>query len=135
MNSAEKEILFAKFNGNPPSTIPAIRQFEIDSGVRLPGDYARFLQKANGGEGFIGNAYVILWRVEELLEMNRAYQVADYAPGLFLFGSDGGGEAFAFDARSDVKPIVSVPFIGMDLNLVHPVAQNFATFLEVLSGS
>jgi hypothetical protein len=132
MSSAEKERLFAKFNGNPPSGAPAIRQFEIESGVRLPDDYAQFLQQVNGGEGFVGNAYVILWRVEELLEMNRAYQVAEYAPGLFLFGSDGGGEAFAFDIRSDAKPIVSVPFVGMDLNLARPVARDFKTFLEEL---
>jgi len=30
----------------------------------------------NGGEGFIGpNAYVIFWRLGELAEMNKAYQV------------------------------------------------------------
>jgi len=58
--------------------------------------------------------------------MNKSYGVNDYAPGLFLFGSDGGGEAFAFDARSDAKPIVSVPFIGMELKLARPVASNFS---------
>lgn len=98
----------------------------------MPDEYARFLQKMNGGEGFVGNAYVILWRVEELLEMNRAYHVVEYAAGLFLFGSDGGGEAFAFDIRFDAKPIVSVPFVGMDLSLIRPVAQDFKTFLEEL---
>src|ERR1044072_7362040 len=89
--------LLARFNGNPPSDTGAIRHFESESGLRLPDDYARFLQQTNGGEGFLGNAYVILWRVEELIEMNKAYEVTEYAPGLFLFGSDGGGEAFAFD--------------------------------------
>jgi hypothetical protein len=47
----------------------------------------------NGGEGSVGDTYVILWRIEELIEMSKAYDVAEYAPGLFLFGSDGGGEA------------------------------------------
>ncbi|MGP8199719.1 MAG: SMI1/KNR4 family protein [Limisphaerales bacterium] len=109
-----------------------MRHLEAESRVRLPDDYAEFLQQANGGEGFVGNAYVILWRVEELLEMNKAYQVAEYAPGLFLFGSDGGGEAFAFDTRSDAKPIISVPFVGMELKLVRSVALNFKAFLEEL---
>jgi SMI1 / KNR4 family (SUKH-1) len=90
------------------------------------------LQQADGGEGFVGNAYVILWRVGELVEMNKAYQVAEYAPGLFLFGSDGGGEAFAFDTRTDAKPIVSVPFVGMELKLARPVAPNFTAFLYEL---
>lgn len=124
--------VLAKFNGNPPSDAAAIRRFEVESGFRLPDGYARFLQQTNGGEGFVGNAYLILWRVEELLEMNKAYQVAEYAPGLFLFGSDGGGEAFAFDTRSDAKPIVTIPFVGMELKLARPVASNFKAFLEEL---
>ncbi len=132
MIPSDRDRLLAKFNGNPPLDAAAIRQFETGSSFRLPDDYARFLQQANGGEGFVGNAYVILWRVEELLEMNKAYQVAEYAPGLFLFGSDGGGEAFAFDTRSDAKPIVSVPFVGMELKLARPVASNFKAFLEEL---
>jgi len=129
---SERERLLAKFNCNPPAGVAVMRHLEAESRVRLPDDYAEFLQQANGGEGFVGNAYVILWRVEELLEMNKAYQVAEYAPGLFLFGSDGGGEAFAFDTRSDAKPIISVPFVGMELKLVRSVALNFKAFLEEL---
>jgi hypothetical protein len=64
--------------------------------------------------------------------MNKAYQVAEYAPGLFLFGSDGGGEAFAFDTRTEAKPIVSVPFVGMELKLARPLGSNFKAFLEEL---
>jgi hypothetical protein len=132
MTPSDRDRLLAKFNGNPPLKTGVIRQFETESGFRLPDDYARFFQQRNGGEGFVGNAYVILWRVEELLEMNKAYQVAEYAPGLFLFGSDGGGEAFAFDTRSDASPIVAVPFVGMELKLARPVAQSFEAFLEEL---
>ena len=39
--------------------------------------------------------------------------VSEFAPGLILFGSDGGGEAYAFDVREAVPIIVEVPFIGM----------------------
>lgn len=132
MTPAVKERLLAKFDGNPPVDAALIRQFESEGGFRLPEDYAQFLQQADGGEGFVGNAYAILWRVSELLEMNRAYQVAEYAPGLFLFGSDGGGEAFAFDTRAAAKPIVSVPFVGMELKVARPVASSFTAFLEEL---
>lgn len=132
MTTADKERLLARFNVNLPTDESSIRQFESEAGLRLPEDYAQFLQQADGGEGFVGNAYIILWRVGELLEMNRAYQVAEYAPGLFLFGSDGGGEAFAFDTRNDAKPIVSVPFVGMELKLARPLGSNFKEFLEEL---
>jgi len=132
MSPADKERLLVKFNGNPPADASSIRQMETDAGFRLPEDYAKFLQGMDGGEGFVGNAYLILWHATELLEMNKAYQVAEYAPGLFLFGSDGGGEAFAFDTRTEAKPIVSVPFVGMELKLVQPLGPNFKAFLEQL---
>lgn len=36
----------------------------------LPEGYMGFLERANGGEGFIGQRYVHLWRAEELIEAN-----------------------------------------------------------------
>jgi len=132
MTPSDKERLLARFNGNPPADVAAIRQFQSESRLDLPDGYAEFFQQMNGGEGFVGNAYLILWRVEELVEMNKAYEVAEYAPGLFLFGSDGGGEAFAFDMRSHPKPIVAVPFVGMELRLARPVAADFKAFLQEL---
>lgn len=132
ISPTDKKRLLAKFNANPPVEASSIRQFEGETGLRLPEDYAQFLQQADGGEGFVGDAYVIFWRLGELLEMNSAYQVDKYAPGLFLFGSDGGGEAFAFDMRDETKPIVSVPFIGMELKVAQPFGSNFKAFLEEL---
>jgi len=133
MAQNDKEGLLARFHANPPADASAIQEFENASGLLLPEEYALFMRQSNGGEGVIGSAYVIFWRVEDLLEMNKAYMVAEYAPGLLLFGSDGGGEAFAFDTRSVEKPIVSVPFVGMDLRLARPVASTFSAFLRRLS--
>ena len=126
-------MLLSKFNKNPPAQGNSIRDFESESGIKLPTEYVQFLEASDGGEGFLGEAYLILWRIGELKEMNKAYQVAEYAPGLLLFGSDGGGEAFAFDLRSGKSGIVSVPFVGMELSLARPLAENFDSFLEALS--
>ncbi len=132
MTPADKERLLAKFNGHPPADASALQQLEREAGFRLPEDYAWFLKQMDGGEGFVGSAYLILWPVGDLLEMNKAYQVAEYAPGLLLFGSNGGGEAFAFDTRKEDRSIVSVPFVGMELTLVRPLGSNFKGFLEEL---
>lgn len=133
MTPSEEVRLLARFNGNPPASSEVLRLFETEFHFHLPEDYAHFLRRANGGEGFIGpNAYVILWRVESLAEMNKVYQVEEFARGLFLFGSDGGGDAFAFDARYDAKPVVSVPFIGMELKSARSYAPNFSAFLRKL---
>jgi hypothetical protein len=119
----------------PPVTEAMINAFIPGSGTRLPDEYLEFLRISDGIEGFIGkNSYVIFWPLEELLELNKAYQVNEYAPGLFLFGSDGGGEAYAFDTRSSMS-IVRVPFVGMGLNEVRPIAPTFSGFLEVLENA
>jgi hypothetical protein len=95
------EVLFARFKANPPGSSSLIAQSQARLSFTLPLDYVQFLHRMNGGEGFLGeHAYVALWRVEELRERNAGYEVAEFAPGLFLFGSNGGGEAFAFDTRS-----------------------------------
>lgn len=136
MTLMKKDELFLKFRGNPPSTAAEINQVEKEIGFKIPKDYAKFLQQFNGGEGFVGrNAYVILWRIGELAEMNEAYQVKEYTPGLFIFGSDGGGEAYAFDVRTSAMPVVSVPFVGIELSLARIVASSFQGFLKALSES
>ncbi len=126
--------LLAEFNGNQGASAQATRAAADVLKAELPGDYVAFLQATNGGEGMIGGAYLILWKAEELAEMNTSYQVAEYAPGLLLFGSDGGGEAFAFDTRTKPWLVVKVPFVGMELECAEVLAPSFDAFLKTLAG-
>jgi hypothetical protein len=134
MTAERLDNLLKRFQKNGPASPDAVDAFEQESSVQLPIAYREFLFSANGGEGFIGSdSYAMLWKVEELLRFNREYQVDEYAPGLLLFGSSGGGEAFAFDMRrEDVQPVVSVPFVGMDLSETLVLADTFDGFLEHL---
>jgi hypothetical protein len=123
--------LLRRFQMNAPATAAEIEAAEHAVGVPFPAAYRQFMRVANGGEGFVGpNSYAMLWKVGELDQFNREYQVHDCAPGLLLFGSNGGGEAFAFDMRDASHIIVSVPFIGMDLKEIIPLAATFDAFLE-----
>ena len=63
MTPEDKEGLLAQFNANLAATLASIRHFEVEARLRLPQDYVSFLQHANGGEGFVGNTYVILWKI------------------------------------------------------------------------
>jgi hypothetical protein len=93
------------FRKNSPASERSIHAFKVIAKHELPEAYLKFLLQSNGGEGFIGHSsYIILWAIEDLIKMNESYQVDEYAPGLFLFGSDGGGEAYAFDIRSGSRP-------------------------------
>jgi SMI1 / KNR4 family (SUKH-1) len=89
-----------------------ISESEREMGLKLPDDYLAFLETSNGGEGFVANSYVMLWKVKELSSMNRSYETEIYAPDLLIFGSDGGGEAYRFDTRELPWRIVRVPFVG-----------------------
>src|SRR5205807_9615430 len=93
----------------------------------LPPDYLQFLQRMNGGEGFIGKHYLVAWRIEDLSNKNRNYMVEEFAPELFLFGSNGAAEAFAFDTRRTPVSIVGVPFI-LSLNDAIAIAPSFDAF-------
>ncbi len=126
------EKLLEKFNRNPPASKSAIETLQSAIHFPLPADYVEFLSNTDGGEGFIGNSYLMLWRAEDLIEMNLAYDTAEFAPGLFIFGSDGGNEGFCFDFRSPHIQIVSLPFVGMDIDMSLPKGANLKCFFETL---
>jgi hypothetical protein len=130
-----REHILKRFNGNPPVRPESIVEFEARSGIRLPNEYKTFLLRSNGGEGFVGEAYVMLSPLEDLLEMNAGYEVEINAPGLFLFGSDGGGEAFAFRLSCDAGSVVMFPWIGVDEESIIDMVPSFNPFLERLYGS
>jgi len=103
--------------------------------LNLPLDYLEFIALTNGGEGFVGDNYLVLWKAEELETFNKEFEVDVYAKGLFLFGGDGGGEGFGFDMRSQPYKIVLVPYIGMSLNDAIVVADNFTLLLDKMTES
>ena len=125
---------FGEFNGNAPPKSEVILAVEKQLKCPLPKDYGDFIKGQNGGEGFLGNnSYVMLWAVEGLEPLNRGYEVESYCPELLLFGSNGIGEAYAFDKRSAPWPVVEVPFVGMDYSLCAVIGSSFSKFIEALS--
>lgn len=90
----------------------------------------------NGGEGPVGQTeYLVLPRLEDLLKTNTLYRVGEFAPGLLLIGSDGGGEGYALDTRSRPMGMVAVPFVGMDLDDATTLDESFDSFVQRLSRS
>jgi hypothetical protein len=135
MKPVNTETLFARFIiRNPPASQDLIGRCQQRLTVQLPTDYKRLLQQMNGGEGFIGTQYLQLWPIEEVVKTNTEADYGNAALEFLLFGSDGGGESFAFDTRS-MPRIVAVPFIGMERSAAILLAQDFASFLQFLYGS
>jgi hypothetical protein len=101
----------------------------------LPEDYLDMVTSIAGGEGFVGPEYVRFYHFHELLPLNEAYDVARYAPGFLIIGSNAGGEAYAFDFRSNPPSVVRIPFIPMTPSLAEPVAGTITEFLSRLLAS
>jgi hypothetical protein len=97
----------------------------------LPGDYVEYMCNYGASEGPISIApgWYALWPIEALEEYNASYQIAESAPSCYAFGSNGGGELLAFNAKGNV---VMVPCIGMSDSEAIVMAETWADFeLEI----
>jgi len=129
------DAMLEEFDKNAAASGDVVEHFASTFGFNPPPGYLEFMRLSNGGEGFVGTRYLTLWPLEQLREHNEGYEVKRYAPGLFLFGSNGGGEAYAFDLRQAEPSIVSVPLVGMALKEVRPSGATFDGFLAWLATS
>lgn len=69
----------------------------IINGVELPKEYIEFMKLHNGGEGDVGESWLVLFPMEELQEINDDYK--KYLPaGHIIIGSNGGGELFGLNS-------------------------------------
>lgn len=127
------KIFVSELHMNQPGNIETLKKVEEYFKVILPKQYIDFMLTANGAEGDVGdNSYLVLWSAEEIIELNKDYEVNEFAPGLLLFGSNGGMDAYAFDTRRESLPIIEVPFIGMGLEEVKDCGDTFLDFLKYL---
>lgn len=108
---------------NKETSQSEISRFISQLKYNLPKDYISFMLKYNGGEGFVGERYFILWPIEDLIIFNEEYEVDKYLEGFFLIGSNGGGEGIGFDL--DNFSLISVPFIGMSRRYVEIISADF----------
>ena len=117
-------------DGAPPSMIASLQRW---AGVELPQSYLDLLKMTNGVEGFASeNNYLVLWPADQIAQLNEAYSVGEFAPGLLLIGSNGSDSGFAFDTRHQPMAIRSVPFVGMSLDEAKVVGSDFEDFLKRL---
>ena len=121
-----------------PALHPGARQAAIDAaakvhGVQFPADYAAFLRDSNGAEFHLGDTYVVLYALEDLAAENEADE--EFPDWLFVFGSNGGSEKFAFDKRETPHQIVVVPHFEPDNDEALPQGTTLHGFLaNVLAG-
>lgn len=128
--------LTAGLKKNPSTSRASLDSIMSTLGVQPPEDYISFMLDSNGAEGFVGSShYLIVHPVEQLLACNEPYGLGSVGPGLVIFGSDGGGMAYAFNSKKTPAEIVKVDSISMDLGPVVRCGSSFTAFLEYLRDS
>nr|WP_246675264.1 hypothetical protein [Mesorhizobium sp. B2-3-4] len=65
-----------------------------------------------------------------MADFNREYQVEKYAPGILLFASNGGGEAYGFDTHEVAMPIVRISF--MERQSAETIARDLTDLFATL---
>ena len=71
----------------PSATCDDISKVEAELSLVIPEVYKYFLLETNGAVC----ALATLYDTESLIEMNRTYEVQEYASGYIAIGNDGGG--------------------------------------------
>lgn len=111
----------------------AIAAAQAAVGRALPNDYLDFMRFSNGGEiaGEIGDC--LLCSLEEMPSY-QAYLEGTDVTEFVVFGTNGGGELFAFDYRHTPPHIVEVHGIGLSYDDALFCAANWNDFLESPTG-
>jgi hypothetical protein len=77
----------------------------------LPKGFMEFFKVSNGANVNSEMSYVSFWPLTDMIQLNKEYQVDEYAPKFFIIGSDGGDTAYAIEKTTGY--IFEMPFIGM----------------------
>ena len=128
MKNIIKDLERIDWNSNKETNLDDISIVEERLHIVFPEDYLEFLKWSNGGEGYIGENYVSLWKVEDLEVLNREYQIQTYlSKGYLGIGTDGGGICYGFCLEKQFA-IFKCPLGDLDINEITIVANSIKDF-------
>ena len=128
MKNIIKDLERIGWNSNKETNLNDIGIVEEQLHIVFPEDYLEFLKWSNGGEGYIGENYVSLWKVEDLEVLNREYQIQTYlSKGYLGIGTDGGGICYGFCLEKQFA-IFKCPLGDLDINEITIVANSIKDF-------
>ncbi|WP_168223049.1 SMI1/KNR4 family protein [Oceanicola sp. D3] len=100
----------------------------------LPNDYLWFLRLSNGGDGplSVDPLWLCIYSAESVEDYARSGLEEEHHPGLFVIGSNSGGEYIAFDFRDDGEGKL-VYFDGVaGEESSEPLAESFSDLISLL---
>ncbi|HEV7230897.1 MAG TPA: SMI1/KNR4 family protein [Bacteroidia bacterium] len=130
MNPVEE--ILNKYSPSPrtePLTT-SIEAIEEAIGFVLPEDYKKYLLNFKGFEHEIGEEYIHLWDINELIENNEDYLITNNFPFTIGIGDDRGGEFIALERLENKEfRVVLSPFLDTDPQFHVEIGESFSDFL------
>ena len=127
-SDSQSELNFTDKNEfNPSANLEAITKVENELNIKFPKDYSDFLLITNGYDGNLGQSYIQLIRVEQVVEYTEMYG-GEFFPWVVYLGSDVGNEMFIIDKRENQLQFGVIPFIGDEEDYI-PLGNTFEEFL------
>jgi hypothetical protein len=121
-----------------PVTDEDLAAAEAALGHRLPTDYAKLLRCQDGLADFVGEAYLDLWTLPDVVARNADEEPWNYLrdrhPGILVVGSDGGGEWLAYDLRRTPSPVLLVNNLSSGWHEAFLQADSIDDLLDMLRG-
>lgn len=118
-----------EFNRNPSANEKMISKLNFLK--KLPNDYIELIKEFNGGEGLIGDEYLILYRANELERINTEYKIKEFDSQIFIIGSNGGGEVLAIDTRNKKTKYILIPLL-FEYDAIIELGDNWIELIKVI---
>jgi hypothetical protein len=119
-----KDFNFQKDEQNSESQI---YKAETELGVKLPEGLRSIIKHYNGGSGNIGNYYLDLWSLEDIVEFYQE-NMKDEADNLVPFASDGCGMSFTLNKGN--TEIRVIPMDSLEYEYSKKCSDNFNDFIH-----
>ncbi|WP_252238412.1 SMI1/KNR4 family protein [Clostridium sp. VAP51] len=127
MNKFEEDI-FKDFDfEDEENSEEQINEAQKEVGILFPNKYLEFLRNHNGGSGNIGNYYIDMWSLEDIIDFYDEC-VETGLDELVIFASDGCGMAYAFDKKNN--SIRVIPMDSLEYESYKKCSNDFGRFIQ-----
>ena len=121
------EVIESKWYKKNGASSTSIDDVEKLLNTNLPKQYKSFLLWSNGGEGKLGDNYIYIWAIEDVIAYNHDYGIQKYLQKEYLaFGMDGD---IGYILHLPNNGIYRVDLGDLDIASIKYIAPSFDDFL------
>jgi len=126
-NKINMEVIESKWYKKNGASSASIDDIEKLLNTTLPKQYKSFLLWSNGGEGKLGDNYIYIWAIEDVIAYNHDYGIQKYLQKEYLaFGMDGD---IGYILHLSDNSIYRVDLGDLDITSIKYIAPSFDDFL------